>query len=343
MENVKVNVMMFGGRRCGKTSIIAAMKSCFDNVFGQDLVIVSSDQTAPILEEKKHEIEDFFNHRKNRSFTPDSNPSLDLNEYSFGIQVKKKKTVINLNFTDYPGEFIKNNRTLLGEIMKKSHIIMIAIDTPYLMEQTRDGKNRSVGIYNDRRNFCSTISEMLKNSFKDITDESFPVMIMFVPLKCEKYYNAGQMELVNEKIHTAYKSVFDFVEGVNKSSFEVVITPILTFGPDGIEFSRFGTDENGEIIEAGGLPEKPIYIFKGENGYEPTYCEQPLIYSLAYLLSVAEMTKKKENWFVSLFTEFFGKAASLQDFIEQKDRIIKTLKTTKNGFEVFSDPLKLRR
>ena len=32
-KNFEINVMMFGGRRSGTTSILAAMKDCVDHVF----------------------------------------------------------------------------------------------------------------------------------------------------------------------------------------------------------------------------------------------------------------------------------------------------------------------
>ena len=353
MEDVKVNVMMFGGKRSGKTSIIAAMQDCFKKIENQlSLSLSASNETAPIIEEKQEEIKTTFHQIEfGRTFSEDTTDYTgtdDIREYNLHVKLKKldkkNKTTIDLNFIDYPGEFIKNRRGDLAELMEKSRIIMIAIDTPFLMEKPQSSNN-GICKYNEKRNFCAAIENMLKESFGDLTKETFPIMIMFVPLKCEKYYNAGQMDLVNEKIHTAYKNVFDFVSGDYRSIFEVVITPILTFGPNGIQFSRFETDENGEIIEnASGLPDNPIYRFtapkKEENKHNPKHCEQPILYSLAYLLSVAEKAKKKESWFVSFFTEVFGGAASLEDFMEKKKEIIATLKTSGEGFEVFSDPLK---
>ena len=35
-KNFEVNIMMFGGRRSGKTSILAAMKECVDHVFSDE-------------------------------------------------------------------------------------------------------------------------------------------------------------------------------------------------------------------------------------------------------------------------------------------------------------------
>ena len=45
MANCTINVMMFGGRRCGKTSVITAMNRNFEDVFGGkgDLAISMPD------------------------------------------------------------------------------------------------------------------------------------------------------------------------------------------------------------------------------------------------------------------------------------------------------------
>ena len=50
------------------------------------------------------------------------------------------------------------------------------------------------------------------------------------------------MELVNGRIHTAYKDIFSFVE---KDKYEIIIAPILTLGKNTIEFSRFEYGEDG--------------------------------------------------------------------------------------------------
>lgn len=61
-----INVIMFGGRRCGKTSVIAAMKTCFQNVCGEnsDIVIsIPEPSTFTAINEKCTEIERYFNNQ----------------------------------------------------------------------------------------------------------------------------------------------------------------------------------------------------------------------------------------------------------------------------------------
>ena len=77
-EDLRIQVMMVGGRRCGKTSILAAMQSNFQELLADtDLTLVCSDMdTLSVLDAKHNEIDDYFNNMGNRTFIPDNNPLL---------------------------------------------------------------------------------------------------------------------------------------------------------------------------------------------------------------------------------------------------------------------------
>lgn len=365
--DVKINVMMFGGRRCGKTSVIAAMKNCFENVLGKtDLTIsVSDPETMSSIEEKINEIKRYFNEgkvneRKERWINIDDGKTEDMVDYKLDISIKGKKGKVILNFTDYPGEWLINkqgcnkewkvHQDMLEQVMKNCNIIMIAIDTVYLMEEVK--ANGGVGRYNEERNYCSRIANMIKNYFK-VNDNDSPKVIMFVPLKCEKYFNKGQMPLVNQRIHLAYKEIFNYIGGANKNKYEVIIAPILTFGENTIEFARFERDANLEIIidETTHIPIEGKYMFKDmEAEYNPKFCEQPLFYTLAYLLDKVQKNKEYEKQHARLFKkiklyikENYHSFAAAEDFLRQKNIIIKNLKTDGDGYEIINDPLHLVR
>lgn len=360
---MEIKVMMFGGRRCGKTSVIAAMKNCFQKVFGEttDLDIAISDpETMNIIDQKSNEIAQYFN-QKSRSIILDAGKSDDMIEYKMDVSIKDKKGKIQMSIWDYPGEWFikksgqddewKKHQNKLGNVMKSCNVIMIAIDTVYLMEKAMTHKGDSVGQYNEGRNYCSKIANMIKSFFKVNSGES-PKVIMFVPLKCEKYYNRGEMSLVNQRIHTAYWEIFDYVKGVNQNKYEVIISPILTFGKDTVEFSRFEYDEDGEIIidSETHIPSVSKYIFKNmEAVYSPQFCEQPLLYTLAYLLGEMQKVKEAEKKDASLFKrislyfmEKYGSFASADDFLKRKDVIKGHLMKNGDGYEICNDPLHFR-
>lgn len=58
----EVKVMMFGGRRCGKTSVIAAMKGCMENQFGKGshLTLTYDMGTIEKITKKEKEIRKFL-------------------------------------------------------------------------------------------------------------------------------------------------------------------------------------------------------------------------------------------------------------------------------------------
>lgn len=356
-NKIEVKVMMFGGRRCGKTSVLAAMQSCFEDKFGRGNLMIRTNDNKMLLKlrDKRNEISSYFyNQGKSRSFVPDSNPTEDMTEYRFHIGLKNKKTAgIVVNFIDYPGEWLNRSDKLdeLSEIMQHVHIIIIAIDAPHLMEQTGSDDDDAVGQFNDNRNYSWHIGEWVKSNFSTQGNLAAK-MVLFVPLKCEKYYHNGQMDILNKKIHSAYRETFNFFTNNNSQKYEVAITPILTCGDEdaGVEFDRFERDPETQEIKIDpkyGTPQKALYIFtKKMSQPKPIYCEQPMVYTLAYVLSmvriVMEQDKKDEGFFKGIMrfiNETFFNAASVQDFMEEQQQIFETMKRIEHGYEIYSNPL----
>ncbi|MBR2214245.1 MAG: hypothetical protein IJ849_00645 [Selenomonadaceae bacterium] len=381
-KNLSLQIMMLGGRRTGKTSVLASMQGCFNNVFGQtDLTIATaSGTTLDIIEEKRREMQDYLAlASKNKDFVPDSNPTQGDETYSFKVGFKgKMKDTIIFNFFDSPGEWLSSESERIAEEVAKSDVLMIVLDTPYLMEEG--------GQYNDRRNCCYRITELVKNNL-DLSKPDVPKMVLFVPLKCERYYDSGEMDKVREAItgEDCYGDLINYLSN-GQAGCEVAITPILTIGT--AVFSRFQTGEDGEYIMSpgrGGYPLKPLYYFTqkaiqaGERAGRgqkyaaaPKYCEQPILYTLFYALTMAAVAAKDKNnkgigwetilgagiaglfggWIVALIggaayellkTRFTG-FASEEDFLKQAATVRNSmvLNNPQEGFALLSDPLKFR-
>ena len=361
MPNCIINVTMFGGRRCGKTSVVTAMNRNFEDVFGgkSDLVISQSDyDTMKFIEEKEQDINGFFLNKQYGEFNTDGRPTPDGSEYLFDLQLRGRANQdrITLSLFDFPGEWLddKDKNQVLAGKLKNCGVIMIAIDSPYLMEPLSDvlKSEHTVGRWNDQRNYCKRISSMVRNYFTPNWGLE-QKMILFVPLKCEKYYACGQMGTLNLKIKEAYKDLLNYVNtGDARKHYEVVIAPILTFGKDTVLFSRFQEDEDGNLVmdACNRLPTVPLFKFQNrEANYSPQFCEQPLLYALSYLIYQVEQAKKQEwakrMWFgkfIQLMGEAFGNWASAKDFLEQRDKIQRHLKTSGDGYEILSDPLSLK-
>lgn len=356
-----INILMMGGRRCGKTSVLASMQSCFESEFGSSNLTINIDDPSTMLTltNKMDDIRNYYNDNKANDFQPDDSPTKGKPIYELSVNLKSKpKGKIKFNFLDYPGDWIlpkedeteeKRNLNNIRTLIEKSGVIIIAIDTPHLMEQTHSDNPDALGIYNEKHNRCNMTCQMLK-SYLDFTSQS--KMILFVPLKCEKYRNEGNMNLVKRKIKVAYKPLLDHINNeYNRQRCTVAITPIYTFGT--AEFKRFERDENGKIIidPVHKTPKYPMYGFTSNalNAPSPKYCEQPLVYVLIYLLTIAKKSKddtyKKNSWFKNLFEkigESFFRVPSADDFIKEINNLKKRLVTNEDGFEVVTDPFNLK-
>lgn len=335
---LKVQVMMVGGRRCGKTSVLAAMKANFEEQFAETAITMSyaDMDTLSILEEKNNEMKEYFLGSANRTFSPDSNPTAEMMKYSLSVGIKDRKDNMQVDFLDYPGEWLtdKEHKKLLLENMKKSQVLMIAIDTPHMMEEG--------GKYNERRNFCHITGEIIKMALEQSRPQR--MLVLFVPLKCERYLNDHDMDSVIAATMQSYEELIRYLKKYPK--YEVAVTPIFTLG--NAQFSRFER-ENGEIKinPQFGTPEKAIYCFPDTSSEkpEPQYCEQPLVYLLAYLMYSSERNKRNKlkspvDRLMERVIEIIFKQSSPEDYQEQRKVLLKKLKTSGEGYRILQNPMK---
>lgn len=337
-QDLEVTVVMMGGRRCGKTSVLASMQKCFDENFNgkSPLVITSADEsTLGAIEKKRHELAGYFN-KKGQWFIPELTSTRDIIDYGFNIGLRGKNNRIRVRFVDFPGEWLgenvhEDNLQSLATEIKKSKIVLIAIDTPHLMECD--------GFFNELCNRCYRTTELLKNcGFGD----NGPGLLLFVPLKCEKYQEEEKMGEVLDKIQEVYNEMIQYVGGTDKSEYLIAITPILTLG--GVSFSHFAFD-SGEIkLNSTGLPENPIYKFSGSRKYDPQFCDMPLLLVLAYTLAMAKRARDKKRipGPIGMFTDWFQESIlnwpAAEAYLQEYDSILKRLREerVKGTFDVLN-------
>ena len=336
-------VMMVGGRRCGKTSILAAMKENFEDLFSKtELTLSIGDlDTLDVLEKKNNEINDYFRGAANRTFTPDSNPTEEIMHYLFNVGIAGKESKIGVDFVDYPGEWLTDSekKKELLDCMKKSQAIIIAIDTPHMIEEN--------GRFNEYRNFCYRTSEMLKMAFEEANPAH--MLVLFVPLKCECYMAKEKMELVRERTEESYESLIQYLQQHPKQ-YQVAVTPIFTMG--GAAFSHFERDRQTMEIAVDPVyntPKKAIYCFPDVNVKkpEPKYCEQPIVWLMAYLLQLAGNEKAAQSgraglwkWVRIEVQDFMFSNAKAADYLKHKQVLLKNLKREKDGYHVVQNPMK---
>lgn len=344
-QDLQVQVLMVGGRRCGKTSVLAAMKANFEEVFSKTSmnIIIDDVETLETLNQKNMEINDYFYNVKKRTFIPDSNPTEEMTTYSLVIGLAGKKSRIKVKFVDFPGEWLteKSHSEEIVNCMKDSQAVIVAIDTPHLMEE--DGR------FNEHRNSCYKINEMLKMALEKENTAHNKRLFLFVPLKCERYLKDNKMEEVYYRTCEAYKRLFDFLKKT-PNKYEVAIAPIFTLGC--AMFSHFERDEDTQEVRIDNkfhTPEKAVYFFPDTSVKKPApkYCEQPIVYLLGYILQMAG-EQKKNNFSNSSFggkfmikmKEWILHSASANDYLQHKEEIIKRIKKDGEGYHIVQNPMK---
>lgn len=189
----------------------------------------------------------------------------------------------------------------------ESNVIVIAIDAPALMEgRLREG----VGEFHTFANMPDRIREVIATSDARMTEDLQEgqkiksKLILFVPLKCEKYYHAGEMEQLKERVKLGYRDSFDYLAG--KDEYTVAITPILTLGDIVFDHYDTTTDKKGrEMVRRfgaeapQGIAHMPNAMFRLRDAscraINPLYCEQPLLYIEGYILGLDRQLEKAKK------------------------------------------------
>lgn len=293
------NILMFGSRRTGKSSVLASMIDSFEKINKTSvnkITLKATKETEELLKNKKYKLRDIFDKYKDAEgpFAIDENQNDVDYTYEFTMSALGSKDTHLISFKDIPGEWLMTQakKEELDNDISKSQIIIIAIDTPHLMEESGDFNN------------AFNITQQVYNFLKNIKGEKdIPRMVLFVPIKCEKYYHEGRMDEVNKEIKRQYKLLFDdFGTPPKKDLYTVAITPILTLG--GVVFHDFLRDSCGEVETLDNVnipslafrPKMTYYKFYDKAPvFAPKHCEQPVLYLLNFILKIGKMTKVEKR------------------------------------------------
>ena len=269
---------MIGARRCGKSSTLVSMLSSLESLDQNISVSFSDEQTKINLRRKQSEMKLIFSDESVKSgFWTDNgeNGSSSLDTYSIDITIHQK-LLIHVNCTDIPGEIIANDMRKLQEVSQNCDAIIVAVDTPQLME------NKQKGILANYVNDFTDFSQILVGETKMRNKR-----IILVPLKCEKYVHECRMDEVVNRIKVVYSDFVRLWKEIGKS--DCFITPVQTLG--GLEFDHFERRKMGN----GKSFDLAYYKYTGNKNYSPRNCEQPILYAIDYAIHKVSW-EHKTNW-----------------------------------------------
>ena len=351
-----IKVLMIGARRVGKSSIIATMLS--DRC--RDIAVRNTDLLLELREEGQEEkvarlrstermMINYFDPNveipKNENdtetdttssigrdayttFKLDAGASREEVDINLTLRTQTRNGVYQVQFIDIPGEWINNynagipdgDRQQLQNLVAAADVIMVTIDSVLLVEDA--GSNALTG------NRVENVTKIIQENYNRQC-ENPKKLIMFVPVKCEKYYNR-HMELVNypEKFYdtedpmtvlmTQVKRVYapllrwcaDEANG-NALNLDVAILPVMTLG--NIQYSHIDVSKTKATYDNSDVYYTYYKQFTGTYDddftvpeYAPAYCEQPLIMILLYQLEKIRRLKQNRNVWTTLLTRFLG-------------------------------------
>ncbi|MBR5847595.1 MAG: hypothetical protein IKY72_07355 [Bacteroidaceae bacterium] len=266
MAELNLNVVLLGAHRSGKSSSLCLMIDSLNRIHSDIQVRYLNELVEDMMRKKNRELIDIFsshNIYREEWFDDELSDDKSFDSYSYIVEYKKKLK-INLCCTDISvsGETI--NDFMSGTYIHLADVIIVAIDTPQLVENGYRGKIA---------NCVSNVIDLIKTNTSGVGG-TISKQLLFVPMKCEKYVHSGQMNYVVDAIKNTYADLFLYWKKCNIPAY---IVPIQTLGD--LEFSHI----SGQRF---------CYKYVGNKNYSPCWCEQPLIYSIRYLINKKCLTLK---------------------------------------------------
>jgi len=267
-------ITVFGPSGAGKTSLLACMSEEFNKA---DLTgfLTADTNTFKTLKSAYEDLKKMGSGEQRTIRVEPLVPGNDnLREHIFMISGTKVK------FFDFPGGWMipdvsgeeKEHYDSVLDIVKKSMVVIIAIDTPYLMDNQ--------GKYKEKAK-VSEVEYFLQSSLNNLSDPKLvlPKLILLAPIKCEKYTrNLKDTAKLHETIKATYKQTVDMVTKNYRDWLALAMMPIHTIG--NVEFSHFDNQHDDEMV-----------FTRNKQPFAPRDADQPLRYAISFLLH-----QKKSYW-----------------------------------------------
>ena len=240
-----------GGRRAGKTSVLAGLVNTMVNgdiknlLAINDVTVLMPDQES--LANKIERLKESVKSLSGKTFLVDDSKTSSFTTHSLQFEIPGTSNNMTIEFKDANGEFYESrasydthggapiSKEQIIDAVKEADVYVIAIDTPYLMEAVNPGNELCDESINMAYNHVDDIHSYL--TYIDDKDGADAKLVLFVPIKCEKWVHRGEADKVTQRIKDVYKTVFKALD--NYKNLQVDIIPVETVGA--IEFKEHQT------------------------------------------------------------------------------------------------------
>lgn len=318
-----IKATMMGPRAVGKTSVMASIFSeTKDNIAGTKLYFRVGKDSSAALNAKRLNLMSIFSKRTSLSDSPNAGAiqaTAEETAFKFEMGFVGHSKAVDIEITDFPGEYLDSQPKKVSDYILQSQVIMIAIDTPYLMEEG--------GKYNEEKNRVKAVTRFVT----DHPDEFKDKLIMFVPLKSERYFHDGKIDSVKQAVVSTYSAIVSFCKQCNTAC---VVTPIQTLGD--VEFDTFIDNPKPGVSS---LTKLSKYRFCGDDAkFMPIFCVQPMYYVLTYVSNYyAWMNGQPKNIWQRLRNSIYALLKNNDEFFYEIKKLSKNIIVGKLGYDIIQN------
>lgn len=252
---------MLGPQGVGKTSLLAGLCDQLNRINRlSSMKLVATPESSARLKGHVQQMLDQSWVRGVRSW-PEIAGTTEQQAYHFQLFSTVADFQIDIQFDDFPGDYLRQQPERIVRFIRASNIVLLVIDTPALLTES--------GRWHETINAGRQLTDLFKRALQEIET---PKLLLIVPVKCERYLYGREYQTLLAAVQKEYAGLINFL-GHMKKEIAVAITPVQILG--GVHF-------------AGCLDrEKPIFLFEKKPElilYSPRDMEQPLLYSLSFVL-----------------------------------------------------------
>lgn len=232
-----IKVLMMGGQRVGKSSALAAIIDSFVNGCGKDLFSAQDVTTLSKVDgikqssisSKLSEVKEMLRENAGKTIIVNTGKTSIKWDYDIELSICGSNDTMNLRFTDVNGEFFEGGnmqQDSIIELVKEYDVFVVAVDTPFLMEARNEENEFVDSIINNKYNCIDSIHTFLTHIDDDNGNNS--KLVIFVPIKCERWANRNELDNVSEAIQEDYETSLKAL--LKYKSVQIEILPIQTVG-----------------------------------------------------------------------------------------------------------------
>lgn len=255
MPELGLKVGIVGPSRVGKTSLLTSILADSERVLAGHAARIQAgnEETTNLLAAQRREMESSI---QRRQFDP-GGLSGNTEANRFALELAVGNFGVGLDFLDYPGGWLQANGASQGgwedcrEFLMDSSVVLVPIDSAVLMEAYLNEHQGQIP-----RLLCTTEVESLLREWSKalLHGSSRPGLVLFVPLKCESYFddNHGHQDKSGELLNAVNKHYGKALKAIEQedrdtSRIRVLYAPVDTYGCVDVCHPRWSRNDSGEL------------------------------------------------------------------------------------------------